>query len=239
MSGGPPGSQAPNRRNQLIVLGVLAAVILIVAIVVSQSGPDDSDGGGEEVDTASVEKALAGIPQEGIFLGDREAPVVTEFVDLQCPFCAEFSKSAFNQVVADHVRPGEIRYELRVIAFLGDDSTEAAELAAAAALQNKLYEFTETFYLNQGEENTGYVTDDFLTDVAEQTPGLDAEQAMDDRDSPGAQALMEENEQAASDLGINSTPSFVLADGGEPTPLELNELTPDAFTEALAAAQGG
>lgn len=240
MSGAPGGAGSPDRRTQLIVLGVLAAVILVVAIVVSQSGPDDSDdGGADPADTAAIEQTLEGIPQEGVFLGEDGAPVVSEFVDLQCPFCAEFSTNAFNDVVDQHVRSGEILYELRVISFLGDDSREAAEMAAAAALQNKLYEFVETFYLNQGEENTGYVTEDFLTEVAEQTPGLDAEQALDDRDSDEAQAILDENEQAASELGVNSTPSFFLADHGEPTPLELSELTSGGFTDALSAAQGG
>ena len=247
MSGaaGPGGPQAggpaqSNRRTQLIVLGVLAALILVAAIVISQSGSDDSgsgeSGGGE---TASVEDALEGIPQEGVFLGEDGAPVVTEFVDLQCPFCAEFSTNAFNDVVEQHVRPGDVLYELRVISFLGEDSGVAAEMAAAAALQNKLYEFTETFYLNQGEENSGYVTEEFLAEIAEKTPGLDAERALADRGSPEAQELVAENEARATELGVNSTPTFLLSEGGEPTELQLSDLTPDAFTQALAAARGG
>ena len=247
MSGAPStgrpqggGSAQSNRRTQLIVLGVLAALILIAAIVISQSGSDDSgsgeSGGGE---TASVEDALEGIPQEGVFLGEDGAPVVTEFVDLQCPFCAEFSTNAFNDVVEQHVRPGDVLYELRVISFLGEDSGVAAEMAAAAALQNRLYEFTETFYLNQGEENSGYVTEEFLAEIAEKTPGLDAEQALADRSSPEAQELVAENEARATELGVNSTPTFLLSEGGEPTELQLSDLTPDAFTQALAAARGG
>ena len=240
---GAPAPASGNRRTQLIVLGVLAVLILIAAIVISQSGSDDSGSGGESSggETAAVEDALEGIPQEGVFLGEDGTPdVVTEFVDLQCPFCAEFSTSAFNEVVEQNVRPGEILYELRVISFLGKDSGVAAELAAAAALQNRLYEFVETFYLNQGEENSGYVTEEFLTEIAEKTPGLDAEQALADRTSPEAQALVAENEARASDLNINSTPTFLFSSqGGEPTALELSDLTPEAFNEALASASGG
>ncbi len=230
-----------DRRTQLIVLGVLAVLILIAAIVISQSGSDDDSDGGESGggETAAVSEALEGIPQEGVFLGEDDAPVVTEFVDLQCPFCAEFSNRAFNDVVEQHVRPGEVLWELRVISFLGQDSGEAAEMAAAAALQNKLYEFTETFYLNQGEENSGYVTEEFLTEIAEKTPGLDVEQALADRSSPEAQDLIAENEARATDLSVNSTPTFLLTGGAEPTPINLSDLTPEAFTDALAAAQAG
>ena len=223
-----------DRRTQLIVLGVLAVLILIAAIVISQSGGDDSGDGGD-----SGSGDTAGIPQEGVFLGEDDAPVVTEFVDLQCPFCAEFSNRAFNDVVEQHVRPGEVLWELRVISFLGQDSGVAAEMAAAAALQNKLYEFTETFYLNQGEENSGYVTEEFLTEIAEKTPGLDVEQALADRSSPEAQDLVAENESRATDLDVNSTPTFLLTGGAEPTPINLSDLTPEAFTDALAAAQAG
>ena len=230
-----------DRRTQLIVLGVLAVLILIAAIVISQSGSDDDSDGGESGsgETAAVSEALEGIPQEGVFLGEDGAPVVTEFVDLQCPFCAEFSNSAFNEVVEQHVRPGEVLWELRVISFLGEDSGEAAEMAAAAALQNKLYEFTESFYLNQGEENSGYVTEEFLTEIAEKTPGLDVEQALADRSSPEAQDLVAENEARATALSVNSTPTFLLTGGAEPTPINLSDLTPEAFTDALAAAQAG
>ena len=249
MSGAPgqgspaPGPASGNRRTQLIVLGVLAVLILIAAIVISQSGSDDSDSGGESSggETAAVEAALEGIPQEGVFLGEHGAPdVVTEFVDLQCPFCAEFSNNAFNDVVQDNVRPGDIQYELRVISFLGEDSGEAAEMAAAAAMQNKLYEFVETFYANQGEENSGYVTEEFLREIGEKTPGLDVEQALEDRTSSEAQALIAENEARAVDLNVNSTPTFLFSsEGGEPMPLELGDLTPEAFSQALAAARGG
>jgi protein-disulfide isomerase len=237
----PGGTDSPNRRTQLIVLAVLAVIILAVAIVISLSGSDDSDGGGatagsEEEVAASVE----GIPQDGVFLGEEGAPeTVAEFVDLQCPFCAEFSRNAFPDVIGQNVRSGDVRYELRVISFLGEDSLEAAEMAAAAALQDKLYEFTETFYLNQGEENSGYVDEEFLREVGEQTPGLDVEQALEDRSSPEAQALISENEARAGELGVNSTPTFYLLGAGEPTQLQVSDLTADAFASALSSARGG
>jgi protein-disulfide isomerase len=244
VSGAPGGPQtdSPNRRTQLIVLAVLAVIILAAAIVISQSGSDDDSGGGTT--TGSEEEVAAsvdGIPQEGVFLGEAgAAETVAEFVDLQCPFCAEFSRNAFPDVIDQHVRSGDVRYELRVISFLGEDSGEAAEMAAAAALQNKLYEFTETFYLNQGEENSGYVTEEFLREVGEQTPGLDVEQALADRSSPEAQALIAENEARATELKANSTPTFILIpQGGEPTALPLSDLTASDFSSAIESARGG
>lgn len=237
----PPGMPGGSRRTQLIVLGVLAALIVVVAIVINQSGSgDETSSTAASDDTAQVEQTLEGIPQDGVFLGEADAPeTVTEFVDLQCPFCGEYAREALPEVIDRHVRSGEVRLELRVISFLGQDSGEAAQLAAAATLQNKLFDFAETFYLNQGEENSGYVTDDFLTQIAEATPGLDADQALADRDSPEVQAVVDENEGEASKLGVNSTPTFFLVAGGEPTEMQLTGLTADAFTQALESARGG
>jgi protein-disulfide isomerase len=225
---------------QLIVLCALAVIILAAAIAISQSGSDDSGGGTTTGSEEEVAASVEGIPQDGVFLGEEGAPeTVAEFVDLQCPFCAEFSRNAFPDVIDQNVRSGDVRYELRVISFLGEDSGAAAEMAAAAALQDKLYEFAETFYLNQGEENSGYVTDDFLREVGEMTPGLDVEQALADRSSPEAQALISENEARATALKVTSTPTFILiGEGGGPEALQLSNLTASDFSSAIESARG-
>jgi protein-disulfide isomerase len=234
------GDSGTSRRTQLIVLGVFAALILVAAIVISQSGSDSDSGGADSGDAAEIEANLEGIPQDGVLLGDASAAEkVVEFVDLQCPFCAEFSTGALPDVIDQHVRGGEIAYELRVISFLGEDSGKAAQMAAAATLQNRLFEFAETFYLNQGEENSGYVTEDFLTRIAEDTPGLDAEEALSAQDSPEAQAIVDENEAEAQRLGVGSTPTFFLLAGGQPTELPLTDLTAEAFGTALDSARSG
>ena len=113
---------------------------MIAAIVISSRARDDR--------TAAASPAAARPPRSNqrsrasrrraSSSARRAHEVVAEFVDLQCPFCAEFSTSAFNEVIEQHVRPGEVLWSCGVISFLGEDSGKAAEMAAAAALQNKL-----------------------------------------------------------------------------------------------------
>ena len=50
-------------------------------------------------------------------------------------------------------------------------------MAAGAEQQGRLWPFLEAFYATQGEENSGYVTDDFLRQVA-QAAGVDADKAL-------------------------------------------------------------
>jgi protein-disulfide isomerase len=234
-------SESPNRRTQLIVLAAFAALIVIAAIVLSVAGGDDSDepSGDPVKDSAQVEDLFDGIPQSGTFLGDPDTSVVvTEFADLQCPFCAEFARNVLPEVIDRHVRTDEIAMDLRLINILGSDSAVASEVAAAAAQQDHLWQFAETFYLNQGEENSGYVTDQFLLVTAQNTPGLDADQALEQRDSPQARALVAENEAAAQQLGVNSTPSFYISvDGGPQQEMQLSALTAEEFSAAIEAAK--
>ena len=68
------------------------------------------------------------------------------------------------------------------MSFIGPDSVRAAKVAAGAKAQGKQWAFLETFYASQGTENSGYVTDDFLTDVAKAS-GVDANKALEFADT--------------------------------------------------------
>jgi protein-disulfide isomerase len=231
-----------SRRTQLVVIGVFAVVIVAVLVAISAGGSDDA-GGGDSPSGGSDAGLFDGIAQSGTMLGDPDAPAtLTEFGDLQCPFCAEFSRNVLPTLVEEYVRPGEVALDFQALTFLGADSVEAAQMAVAAGLQDRLWPFVDSFYANQGTENSGYVDDEFLAEVADSIPGLDADQALADRDSPEVQELLAEAEDTAAAAGVESTPSFLLAVGGaQPRPLELSSLEPEDFTaaldEALAAGQ--
>src|SRR4029450_11884418 len=107
------------------------------------------------------------IPEQSGVLGHANAPVtVTEYLDLQCPICANASRTVLPGVVDDYVRTGKVKLEARTLHFIGEDSVRAARVAAGAEQQGKLWPFLEAFYAKQGTENSGYVTDDFLREVA-------------------------------------------------------------------------
>ena len=126
--------------------------------------------------------------------------------------------------------------------FLGDDSVRAAAVTAAAAEQDELWPFVDAFYHRQGQENSGYVTDDFLRQVLAAVPGIDVEQALSDAGDPKAEKLPTRAEAEAKAAGISSTPSFMIGPtGGKLSDLKVSALDPGQFTEpidaALAAAQ--
>ena len=224
------------RERRLWLLGgaaVLAAVIVAIAIVVSQGGADDDEPApAPQAGTpgAGGEPIFEGVPQDGVYLGDPDAPAtLIEFADLQCPFCAEFATGELPGVIDQYVSSGELRLELRLLAFLGPDSERARQVAHAAALQDRMWGFTELFFRNQGPENSGYATNSFLEGLARQTPGLDVEQLTADFGSPEAEALTRQAERLGRQLQVDGTPSFYLVQGGgEPEEIEI-----DALGEAL------
>jgi protein-disulfide isomerase len=237
------------RNRRLLLLGgvLLAAIaVVVVAIAVSQGGAEDEEppaGGGrpQATQTEEVEQQFGGIPQDGVALGDPAAPAtLIEFADLQCPFCAQYAVDALPSVVDRFVRDGRLRLELRLLAFLGPDSERGAEMAAAATLQNRVWEFSELFFRNQGPENSGYATDAFLHRLARATPGLDVDQLLQDLDTPPAQRVIRQAELLSNRLGVEGTPSFYLQRGdARPEPFEVQSLDAAAVTAQLDEALGG
>jgi protein-disulfide isomerase len=209
--------EARKRRIQYLSLATFAAVAVIVAlIVISQSGgDDDSEPPSTLRGAAEVSALLDGIPQDGQVLGDQTAAVsVVEFGDLQCPVCAAFAAQVLPQLITDQVRSGNVTYEYRPWDIIGPDSEPASKAALAAGEQDRFFNFIQLFYANQGEENSGYVTDDFLQRVATEAGVPDIERWNADRaDTKWDPVLAKDNSDAES-LGFTGTPSILVTGPG-------------------------
>lgn len=198
---------APLRRLAAILAG--AAIIAAVAIVVFDGGSDAEAPSSPTLNQPATD--LTGIPEDDGVLGDPGAPAtLTEFVDPQCPVCAAAARDVLPTIVDDYVRTGKVKLDARVLSFLGPDSVTAADYAAGARAQDRLWPFLETLYANQGQENSGYVTEDYLARIA-RAAGVDDERAAAHDGEGDVQAATREAER----LGVTGTPTFVLtkADG--------------------------
>jgi protein-disulfide isomerase len=239
-SGAASLSRVPRTKQSVLTL-IVAAALLIVAVLVAISQAGGSSGG-DASGLSGVTRAQAlfgGIPQQGIALGDPRAPVtLTEFADLQCPFCRQYTEAVLPTLVKRYVRTGKVRMVFRNLAFIGADSVRAARLAGAAGLQDRLWQFTDLVYRNQGVENSGYVTDAYLRNVA-RGAGLDVGQAFADATGAAVSGQLDAAVSQAQRFQINSTPSFVLTPaGGRPQRLSPSALTVDQFAHPIEAALG-
>ncbi len=224
------------RRMQMLGGVVVAAIIVVVVLVVVSSG-----GGSKKVKandpkaTASastqVSALLKGIPQSGTTLGNPKAKVTfTEYGDLECPICMEFSESAEEQLISNEVRTGKVKLVYKSFKTASNDPDAAPNAfslqqtaAYAAGAQGKAWNYILLFYRRQQTENTPYVTTAFLTGLARAIPGLNVKKWDSDRFNPTyAQQVVSQN-QTASTMPFQGgqanagTPALIASSGSRQT----------------------
>lgn len=234
------GAVDRERRQRLIKLASAAAFLAIVAVAVAIAvAATQTEGGDTEVEgAAAITRQLAGIPQNGMVLGERSAKVsLVEFGDLQCPACRAYAEEILPEVIESKVRGGAAKLDFRNYTIIGAESLPAGAAAVAAGAQGRGWSFVELFYRNQGFEGTGYVTDEFLTAIAEAAGVPDIERWDRDRRGKRILAAVERTTAEARDLGLDSTPSFAV-EGPRTDGLEVVEETGSAgeLEEAIERA---
>jgi protein-disulfide isomerase len=232
-------ARAERRRRLLLQLGAVVAVAAVVIgglIFLSQKKDKPNASSGAAVaGVADARAMLRGIPQAGTRLGDPKAPVVlTEFADLQCPFCRDYALDVLPQIIERYVRTGRLRLELRLRRFIGPDSDVAGRAAQAAATRDRMWDFIDLFYRNQGQENSGYVTDAFLSRIAT-AAGVPASLVVKGNTTAAAlEKPIEMAESEAQAAGLESTPSFLIGPtAGEGRALDVQSLDIKAFAKAI------
>jgi protein-disulfide isomerase len=241
---------ASQRRRRLVTLGgvlAAAAIVVVVAIVVSSGGGNKASDRATAATKASgaipgqkeSSEMLAGIPQKGIYLGNPNAPVrLVEFADLQCPICREYSLQSLPVLIQDYVRTGKVRMEFRNLSFLGPDSVKAGRAAASAAQQNKLWNFAHILYFNQGEENSGYVTPQFI-DRINKAAGVDSAEADAFAKSAASQEPLGAANTMANQYGVNATPTILVGKrGGTLKAVNADATDVAAYKSAIDAVLG-
>jgi protein-disulfide isomerase len=200
------------RRVQFLALGAFAAVAIVVAlIVISQSGGGSSSPPSNVQGAAQVDAQLKGVPQQGQVLGQSSAPVtVVEYGDPQCSSCKFFSESVAPEFISSEVSTGNVKYEFRPFLIIGPESKPAMQAALAAGDQGRFWNFLQLFYINQGGENSGYVTDAFLTNMAKGAGVPDIGKWNTDRNSSKWNTIIQQGSSQARSLGFSGTPSILV-----------------------------
>jgi protein-disulfide isomerase len=228
------------RRRRLVQFGSAAGFLAICAVVsliiVSQSGKTSAGSGTK--DASLVEQQLKGIPQHGTVLGDPKAKAtIVEYGDLQCPVCQAFSVNTTPQLISNLVRPGKAKYDFRQYTIIGPDSTTAAKAALAAGEQGRYWNFIELFYRNQGPEDSGYVTDDFLTSVAKGAGVPDLAKWNKDRQDPKWDKELAKIQKETQAIGFNATPSLMVEGPKGQKPIGSGPIPASSIESAIQSVQ--
>jgi hypothetical protein len=208
---------------------VTLAVIAVAAVgVLAVVGVNAVAGSSRQPSSTRVEKEvstlLSGIPQGGDTLGRASAPITLQiFGDLESADVRTFVVWLLPAIIRDWVRTGIVKVQYR--SFMSASSPYpnvflTQQVAAlAAGVQDRLWNFIETFYHEQGQEHTRYVTRAYLDGIAKQVPGLTLAQWTRDREIRELSKQVSEDDRTAQAIGFPDAPVFLIGrTGGRLTP---------------------
>lgn len=198
--------------SRRVVPIIIAAVALVVVgwVLLSPDGEDDGVVAHvvepEVPERVDVERHEEGDP---LAVGDLEAPVtIVVFSDFQCPYCALWNDETLPELQG-YVDEGDLRIEWRDVAVFGEDSQRAAMAAYAAGMQGKYVEFASSLFDGGEAPSPSALKEDNLLALAKDLD-LDIDRFTADLDSDEVRDGVERNFDEAHDLGVFSTPMFLI-----------------------------
>jgi len=132
---------------------------------------------------------------------------------LECPFCRQLTLDELPSLIHSYVRSWKLKIGYRSMeTATGDPETFNTQQVAALAAgkQNKMWNFIELFYHEQGEEDSGYVTESYLQGLAREVPGLHLIAWTADRSDTELANTITGDARAANSAGLTRTPSFLI-----------------------------
>lgn len=204
--------------NKFLPLAVVAAGVLIAgAVYWNGQNPTSAPAGPGVGDSPSAPQAnIKDVDIEGRpFIGRADAPVtVAAWGDFQCPFCKRWETETLPLIEKDYVANGKVKVVFLDFAFLGPDSTTAAEYSRAVwkLYPEKYAEWRAAMYKAQDEEHSGFGNAESIDKLNATITGIDAAKvAVDVKANTSAyQAAVNADRAEAQKVGVNATPSFVI-----------------------------
>ncbi|MCA9848652.1 MAG: thioredoxin domain-containing protein [Dehalococcoidia bacterium] len=232
----PPWRETIDSWGGFTVIGAIALAIVIAGVLVFVNRP------GSSANSAEFTARQFDVPVNGNVVGDPNAPVrIIEYGDFQCPHCENFFQTIEPTLMEEYVQTGKATFEFRNYAFIGPESTRAAEAALCAADQNQFWNFHDILFLRQGRENSGVFSDSNLKGYARTI-----DDAVDDFDynawescfdAGTYEAQVTEENRSATNAGIGSTPT-VLVNGKQIPGVQGIDVYRAAIDDALPADSG-
>jgi protein-disulfide isomerase len=206
------GKKKKRGRKKWLFLAVAVIAVAVVVVLLVTSGDDKKSRVGPK-EAKFTQSRFQGIGQSGPELGNVQAKVTLyEYADLQRVPCREYGEQVLPRLLERYVRPGKVKVVWRTMTFIGPDSITAARAAVAAGAQNRLWDFVDLFQKNARGENTGYVTDKFLQDIA---LGIAIDPAMLGTDERAAfvEEELGRGQSEAAQFHLKTSPSFLVQVG--------------------------
>ena len=155
---------------------------------------------------APPEKVRLKLGKENV-LGRSDAPLVmVEYTDYQCSFCNRFSATTFPELKKQYIDTGKLRFISRDFPLeFHPHALKAAQANRCAGEQDRFWQLKDALM-----KNSARLTPELITSLARSDAGLDMAKFQACMDGGSYLAEIRDNIAAATAVGINGTPSFVI-----------------------------
>lgn len=194
------------RRRNRMVGGVVAVLVVIVVAGFFLARALDT--------TTDVDAPAAG-SEFGLTIGPDDAPhSVIVYEDFLCPYCGDF-ELASSEDLAALAADGKVQVEYRpfnLLSSIGDYSERSAgawKIVLDESGPEVAKEFHDVLFENQPSEAGPFPTNDDLVDLAVEAGADEGDVGDKIRNEEGA-AWVAKATQAASDAGVQGTPTILL-----------------------------
>jgi len=214
-------------KKKALIAGVALAVIMIggtlAAVLPFGSNNNSSNSSRNDLNPNEVFRKLYNpVIKNASALGSGTADItMIEFANYQCPSCAKFHRETIEDILRNFVNTGQVRYLFKDFVINNESlpattttfdksSTLAAEASYCAAEQGKYWQYHNELYQKAGDENTEWITNDNLKQFANNAGVGNLMQFSDCLGSHRYSKIVNENDNLAKTIGLQSIPTFIL-----------------------------
>ncbi|GAB3493840.1 DsbA family protein [Amycolatopsis cihanbeyliensis] len=228
----PKANQNPLAKRGLSSNTVLTALVLVVAVVVIGGVLlfKDGDSGAAKGD---VPPEVLRPPESHTLTEVQDSKVtVVEFLDYQCPACAQYYRNITKQIEQDYA--DRITFVVRNFPLdmhpLAKPAARAAEAAGMQGKFNEMYHALFDNYQSWAVDESGQTSSDLQRaqsqfDAFAEQIGLDLDQFHNDMDSQAVRQRIEKDQADGGEAGVDSTPTlFVNGSKFEPSAQSYQEV---------------
>lgn len=195
-------------NKKAAILGVIIVVVVSGIVVSVSSSPSET----VNLDMTRTHGTISTAMGSAI-LGNPSAPItIVEFGDYQCTQCYDWFHNVKPAITRDYIETGKVNLVFMDLAFLGNDSSKAAEASYCAEDQGMYWNYHDLLYNSQESKiDGGWANSDGLKAFAFSL-GFDMDLFDSCLDSGKYSKRVQYNIQQARDNSVMETPVFFIVD---------------------------
>lgn len=184
----------------LVIVASLAVITLVASLWQRSHNEPPEVANGTDASVPKEPQPLGGAAK----LGDDAARVASvQFADFECVFCAQFARDTWPAIRTNYIASGQVLAIFRHLPLANHRYARSAAVSAACAgLQGKFWQMHDRLYLAQPQ-----LSHDTGRSLA---VGLGLDPAAFNECSESALDSVESDLSLARDVGISSTPAFLI-----------------------------